>query len=160
MTTKRSQLAHFMNVGTSESPDYRRMGEGITTGAINYNANTTQETYIHQDSGVTLVDSYAPTLPIEQKVSPGDDVYDFVEALRKIRAVSPDNRTDIVNVTLFDTPSGGEYPAEKQTVEIQFETFGGEGGVSLPFNYTLNYIGDPVIGTFDPVAREFTPASS
>ena len=52
---KRSLLATFLNTGTSESPTWSLIGDGVTEQTINYNPQTTDETYINQDSGDTDV---------------------------------------------------------------------------------------------------------
>jgi hypothetical protein len=58
---------------------------------------------------------------------------------------------------MYETPAIGEYPAEKQAVSVQIEDFGGDGGASVKINYTINFIGDPVPGTFNPTTLIFTP---
>jgi hypothetical protein len=156
---KRSQFATFMNVGTSETPDYALIGEGVLEAVINYNPQTEEETYIHQDSGTTEITSYRPTMPVDQKAVAGDDVFDFLDGLRKARAVLDDAKTDIVNVWLYEAEVTGAWPAEKQAVSISFNTFGGPGGETAVINYTINFLGDPVQGTFNPSTKTFTPAA-
>lgn len=153
----RSDFKTFINTGTTESPVWALLGEGITTGAINYNPQTTEETYIHQTSGTTLIESYRPTFPVDAALDIADDALDYVEGLRQARSVGADAETEIVNVWLYETPSGSEYPAERQSVNIQFDTFGGDGGGPTRFSFTVNYLGDPVIGTFNPSTETFTP---
>jgi hypothetical protein len=156
---KRSQFASFLNVTPEAAATYARIGEGVTSGAINYNPAVTNETYIHEDNASISVDSYAPTLPIEQTAVNGDPVFEFVDALRRSRAVLADAETDMVSVDLYETPAGSEYPAEQQQVSIQIDTFGGDGGAKTRITYTINAIGDPVVGTFNPTTLAFTPAS-
>jgi hypothetical protein len=156
---RRSAFAIFLNVGTQETPDYARIGDGVTTSEISYNPQTREETYIHQDSGVTEIESYRPTMPIEAVAKAGDDVFDYIDGLRKTRAVLDDALTDAVLVYLYESPVEGEYPAEQQPVSVQIESFGGDGGSTVRINYTLNFVGDPVIGTFDPTDADFTPAA-
>jgi hypothetical protein len=55
-----------------------------------------------------------------------------------------------VNVWLYKTPALGYYLAEKQAVSVQVDDFGGDGGAAAKLNYTLNFIGDPTPGTFNP----------
>jgi hypothetical protein len=156
---KRSLFAIFLNTGTSETPAYNLMGEGITSQTVNYNPQTSEENYIHQDSGVTDVESYKLTIPTPQTAIAGDPVFTFVDNLRKNRAVLSDARTDVVLVELYGTETSGAYPAEKNICSIQVDDFGGEGGSSIAINYTVNLIGDPTKGTFDPTTKTFTPAA-
>ena len=154
---KRSEVKTFMNVVPGGTASYKLVGDGVTTGTINYNPVSTSETYIHEDSASISIDSYAPTLPIEASAKAGDDVFEFVDGLRKARAVLAAAETDIVNVWLYETPTSGEYPAEKQSCSIQIDSFGGDGGVAAKINYTINFIGDAVLGTFNPTTFAFTP---
>jgi len=153
---KRSEFKTFLNTGTSQSPVWSLIGEGVTSGAINYNPETEEEIYIHEDSGTTEITSYKPTMPVEAKAVAGDAAFDFVDNLRVTRAVLADAYAEIVNVWLYEGAVAGEYPAEKQNVSIQIEDFGGEGGATAVINYTINFRGDPTVGTFDPVAGAFT----
>lgn len=156
-TVKRSEFAVFMNITPGDSATYALIGDGVTTGSINYNPQTLEETYIHQDSGTTEIESYRPTLPLEMTCKAGDDVFDFVDGLRQSRAVLDDAKTDVVLVYLYEDAVGGEYPAEKQGVSIQIDTFGGDGGASNKLAYTINFLGDPAGGSFNPSSKEFTP---
>lgn len=46
---KRSQLKTFLNTGTVAVPVWSLLGDGIVSAAINYNPQTSDETYIHED---------------------------------------------------------------------------------------------------------------
>ena len=128
---KRSQVKSFLQTATTPSVVLSLIGDGVTTGAINYNPETTSETYIHEDSGTTSVERYAPTLPIEATAVNGDAVFEFVDNLRKTRATLDDAETYLVNVWMYETATDTDkYAAEKQAVSIQIDSFGGDGGVS------------------------------
>jgi hypothetical protein len=155
---KRSSVKTFILTDDTPSNEvYSLLGEGVTTGTINMNPKTTEETYIHEDTASISVDSYAPTMPVEMTAVQGDAVFSFIDGLRKDRAVLGDAETYIVNVWLYEAAVGGAYPAEKQKVSIQVDTFGGDGGAPTKINYTLNYVGDAVVGTFNPSTLVFTP---
>lgn len=154
--SKRSEFQTFINTGTTGSPVWELLGEGITSGTLQYNPQTTEEVYIHQDSGTTEIESYRPTQPFEAKHKETDAALAYLDGLRKTRPVLADALGEIVNVWLYETPTAGAYPAERQTVGIQFDTFGGDGGTENVFGFTLNYRGDPVPGTFNPTTTTFT----
>ena len=156
-TVKRSQFAAFLNVGTAAEPEYALIGDGVTTATINYNPQIREETYIHQDSASKDVERYAPEFPLEQTCRAGDGVFDFVDGLRQARAVEDAAKTDVVLVYLYETPTDGKYPAERQPVSVAIESFGGDGGTANKINYSLNFVGDPTPGTFDPSTKTFTP---
>ena len=153
---KRSEFRTFLNTGTTATPVWSLLGDGITSAAINYNPQTTEEVYIHQDSGTTEIESYRPTMPVEAKAVSGDDAFDYIDNLRKSRAVLDDAKSEIVNVWLYEAAVSGAYPAERQPVSVQIDDFGGEGGQTVVINFTINYLGDPTPGTFNPTTGTFT----
>lgn len=157
---KRSLFAIFMNTTPTGTATYARMGQGITSHKVDYNPETSDETYVSEDSGTTDVESYKPSIATQQTAIQGDEVFDFVDGLRQSRAILDAARTDIVMVNMYGTATGGAYPAEKNTVSIQIDDFGGDGGKSVEINYTVNMVGDPVKGTFDPSTKTFTPEGS
>jgi hypothetical protein len=153
---KRSQIATYVNTTPSTTATYALLGVGVTTGKINMNPKTTEETYIHEDTANISLDSYAPTLPVEMTVHDDDDVFEFIDDLRINRAVLDDAETDIVNVFLYQSSTTGGYPAEKQSVSVQIDDFGGDGGTPAKINFTFNYLGDAVSGAFDVTSKAFT----
>lgn len=155
---KRSKFAVFIDVSATSTPDWALLGEGITTASINYNPQTSEETYIHQDSGTTEIESYKPTLPIECSFDKGDAALAYLDTLRKSRAVLDDAVRDALLVYLYEDAVSGAYPAEKQSVSIQIDSFGGDGGGKIKINSTLNFRGDAIDGTFNPTTGTFTAA--
>lgn len=153
---KRSQVQSFLL--TDDSPEtWSLIGSGVSTGTINYNPETSSETNIHEDNATIEVERYAPTFPVEAKAIKGNAVFDFIDAMRKSRATLTDAHAYLMNVELYETPvSTDQYPAEKQLVSIQIDSFGGDGGVVNRISYTINYIGDPVRGKYDVSAGTFT----
>ena len=156
ITAKRSQIKSFLNTGTPAAPVYSIIGDGITTATINYNPKTLQQIFITEDTGHTEIESYMPNLPLEGVVKFGDAAFDFVDNLRKNRAVLTDAHTDIVNVWMYETAVAGAYPAEQQPVSIQIDDYGGDGGTVAKIKYTINYLGPAVQGTFNPTTLTFT----
>ncbi len=55
---KRSQVQSFINTTPSAAATYELIGDGVVTGTINYNPQTSEETYIHEDSATIAVESY------------------------------------------------------------------------------------------------------
>ena len=155
---KRSQFKSFLNTGTILSPTWSLIADGVTTGKVNYNPKTTEETYIDADVASIAVESYAPTMPIEATAKNGDAAFEFIDTLRKGRSILGDAESEVVNVWLYETPALGYYPAEKQTVGIQVDDFGGDGGAATKVNYTINFIGDPVKGFYNPATSTFVAA--
>lgn len=156
---KRSTLMAFLNTTPDTTETWSRMGKGITGQTINYNPQTTTEQYIDEDNATTDVDSYQPSIQTPQTVYVGEPCFEFVNKLRKSRAVGDDARTEILLVDAF---SGGDtgYPAEKNVCSIQIDDFGGDAGKPISITYTLNMVGDPVQGTFSASTKTFTASTA
>lgn len=156
---KRSQIATFVNTTPDSTATYNLLGIGVTTATPNMNPKTTEETYIHEDSATTTLDSYAPTMPVEMTADTDSDVFEFLDGLRVNRAVLADAATDIVEVRLYQSSSGGAYPATQQAVTVQIDDgLGGDGGTPAKINFTFNYMGNPVQGSFNVSSNTFTSA--
>ena len=154
---KRSKLAIFLDTsGGEETAEWALIGNGVTEQTIAYNPTTSDEVYIHQDSGTVDVESYKPNIPTPMTAIKGDPVFDYVDGLRKTRAIGADARTKICIVYLYETETTGAYPAEQNDCSIQIDDFGGAGGESATINFTINLIGDAVVGTFNPTTKSFT----
>lgn len=155
---KRSKLAMFLNTAgaEAEAPVYSLIGEGVTEQTIGYNPQTSDETYIHQDSGTVDVESYKVNIPTPMTAIKGDPVFDFVDDIRIKRKVLSEAVTDCVIVYLYKTETSGKYMAERSKCSVQIDDFGGAGGESAKLNFTLNLQGDPTYGTFDPATKTFT----
>lgn len=147
---KRSLTKTFLNTGTPAAPTWVLIGDGVTNAVIAMNPKTLEETYISEDSANISIESYSPKLPIEMTALNSDAAFEYIDALRKARSVLADVETEICNVWLYEDFALGYYPAEKQAVSIQSDSIGGEGGSSVKMNYTVNFIDDPVKGTFNP----------
>ncbi len=154
---KRSLFAKFLNTGTSAAPTWSIIGDGVVSATINYNPQVTTEQYIHQDSATTEVDSYQPVLPVEASLMVGDSVLDVIDGLRQSRAVLGDAHKELLMVYLYETPVDNQYPAERQEVSVMVDDFGGDGGSPIKVNFTLNFVGDPVLGKYNPTSKTFTP---
>lgn len=153
---KRSEFATFLDTTPATTPTWSRVGDGVTTGLVNYNPEVTTETYIHEDTATTTVERYAPNMPIEAQCINTDAVFEFVDNLRRTRAIGTAAETDMLMVYLYETPvSTDQYPAELQPVSIQIDSFGGDGGVINRINFTINFRGNPTTGLYDLGAGTF-----
>jgi hypothetical protein len=159
MTTgkvKRSEIKTFLNTTPSTTATYVLIGDGVASGKISYAPETSKETYINADNAAVRVESYAPTMAIEMVAKNGDAVFEYIDAMRKARAILDAAETDIVNVWAYETGGPTAYPAEKQPVSIQIDEFGGDGGKAAKISYTLNYNGTPSLGTYNANTGVFT----
>lgn len=146
---KRSLFASFMDTKTgSDTTAWARFGKGVTSQTITYNPESTSEQYIDEDSATTSIDSYAPTMNGAMTAYKGEPIFEYVDGLRKKRAVGADAETDVLLVYIYDkSETGNTYAAEKQHVSVQIDDFAGDAGGGLPVNFTVNFMGDSEQGT-------------
>jgi len=95
-------------------------------------------------------------MPTEITASNSEAAFEYLDAFRKSRAVLGDAETDIVNVWNYETGGPTAAPAEQQSVSIQIDSFGGDGGKAVKLSCTINYMGDPTTGTFNTSTLAFT----
>lgn len=154
---KRSKFAVFLNTAPkTDTPIWNLVGDGVTELSIAYNPQISEVTYINQDSGVTDVEGYKPTIATPMTAMAGDAVFEFVDTLRVGRKVLSESMTECLLVYLYKDETAGVYPAEKNVCAVQIDDFGGVGGEATKLNFTLNLQGDAVLGTFDPSKKVFT----
>lgn len=159
---KRKLQAVFMDVTPAAEPGsetYEIVGINTTDLSISYNPQTNSEQDIVSDTAETEITGYQPTAAVTQQATKGDPVYEFINEMRKKRAVLADSYTTIVLVDLYDAAEAadGSFEAELQPVSIQIDSYGGAGGEPLSIGYTINFRGDSTLGTFDPKTKKFTP---
>lgn len=145
---KRSEFATFLNITPKAGATYARMGKGITSQSISYSPTVTTETYIHEDSATNSLDGYAASLNTPQTCYAGEPIFEFIDGLRRKRAVGADAETDIVMVYIYAAGTeAGSYAAERNKCTIAVEEFGGEGGQATSLTYTIHLNGNPELGT-------------
>lgn len=144
---KRSEFATFLNTTPASTETWSRMGKGITGQTLAYNPTVNTNQFIDEDSGTSELEAYAPNIPTPQNAIVGDAVFDYVDSLRKTRALGSDAETDLLMVYIYDKDADDAYTAEKQRVVISIDDFGGDGGNPVVINYTVNFVGDAEMGT-------------
>lgn len=160
MAEKRSAFLLFINTAPKETDaSYSLIGDGVTELSISYNPQTNTEQYIHQDTANTELTGYQPNAPVTAQAVKGDTAFEFVNDMRKSLPIGSDAHTDIVMVDVFETATGGAYPAMRQPVSIQIDSYGGAASDPLTIGYTINWRGNGVSGTFNPTTKTFTEGS-
>lgn len=161
---KRSEFATFINTTPGSTATYCRMGKGITGQSVSYNPTVNTETYINEDSATNSIDGYAPSINTPQTCYVGEPVFEYVDKLRRNRALGADAETDVVLVYIYSQSgeTAGVYNAEKCRCAISVEEFGGDAGNPVSLTYTVNFNGDPELGTatISEGAMTFTKASA
>ncbi len=158
---KRSLVAHYVNSTPSATGDvWELMGEGVSSAQMSMNPQTETQQYIHEDVATTQVTGYQPNMPVDQIVYPGDDLFDFIDAIRQAGpSIGANDKTELVEVRLYESPdtAGTSYPATKWSVQIQIDNApGGDGGANASISYTLNVQGAATDGDFNVSTLAFS----
>lgn len=151
----RNKMAIYIDTTPTSTATYTLLGVGITELSVEYNPQTTTEQDIVSATADTEITGYQPTAGASMKVNKGDDVYNFINGLRKKRALLGDALTEIILVDLYENESSGAYPAEKQPVSISIDNYGGAATDPLSIGFTVNYKGDAEVGTYNPTTSTF-----
>jgi len=159
--TKRSLVAHYVDSTPTDSADvWELLGEGISSAQMAMNPQTNTEQYVHEDIATTRITGYQPNMPVEQVVYPGDDLFDFIDAIRQAGpSIGANDITELVEVRLYESPdtAGTSYPATKWAIQIQIDNApGGDGGADASISYTLNVQGAATDGDFNTSTLAFT----
>lgn len=136
------------------------MGEGVTELTVSYNPQTSTNQYIHQETANTDLTGYQPNAPVTAQAVKGDPAFDFINGMRKKLPIGNEANTDIVMIDVFDNPTGDAYPATRQPVSIQIDSYGGAATDPLSIGYTINWRGNGEDGTFDKETKTFTASGT
>lgn len=141
----REQIASFLNVTpTSTNPSWKIIGVGITDYGQAYNPQVETEKWIIHKNATSSLESFQVQGDVSQKCYFGDDVYDFVNNLRRYAKVGSEVNTQVLDVDLYDETSGS-YKATKYDVSVVVTSYA--TGETPVIEYTIYYNGDPTVGT-------------
>lgn len=162
MSEKRSAFLLFINTapGGNGTGSYALVGDGVTELSISYNPQTNTEQFIHQDTANTNLTGYQPNAPVTAQVIKDDKAFEFINNMRKKLPIGSDAHTDVVMVDVFEEETGGSFPAIKQKVAVQIDTYGGAASDPLSIGYTINWLGPGEEGTFNPDTKTWSGGAS
>lgn len=133
----------FLNISASGTENWKRCATS-TDFAIQYNPNTEEYDYISYANPIDVLESYKPSIPQTQTAYIGDPIYDFVADIARRQLVGEDAVCDCLIVRQEMNAGGTAHLAEKFPVLITIDT---DDFVAKTITYTINYHGDPVLGT-------------
>ena len=154
----RVELMHFLNTTPGGgTPTWDVIGEGHPNLSTAYNPTTETQQWINQRTGTTTVQNYAPVIDAEQIAHAGDPVFDFVDEISWKLKTGADAETDYLEVRAYNATGGTSYPARRFRVSISIDTEGDAATDPVSRSYNINFMGDPIFGTFNPSTNAFTP---
>lgn len=154
---QRRFMAHFVNAaapGASQA-EYERLGDDLEEYSVEMNANVDKKNNILGGTSVNL-DSYQPQASVEPYYAVvGSKLFERLQMIVDERQTLDDLKTDVVEVHLWKSASGGGYEAYKEEAIIEVSSYGGDyTGYQIPFN--LHYTGVRTKGTFNLSTNTFT----
>lgn len=153
---KRHQYADYLNVGTSDAPNFVLMGTGFTTLDEEPGAQTETSKYVNEVTSSTEIVSYESSFPFDADQVIDQEAVDALYQVGRNHYVGEDAEFEYVRVELWNAAEDGGYEARKFTVAAEVATISGENKQVI--SGTLHAIGDPTQGTFDTSTNTFTAA--
>lgn len=153
---ERRWMAHYINAGTSESPQYVRLGKDLEEFSPEMAAKVEKTSNILGETRVAIT-GYEKSGTVEPYFAEkGDALFDRLQKIVDEQLVLDDLKTEMLEVHMWEAESSGAFPAIKQDAHIEVTSYGGDtNGYQIPF--TVHYTGQPVKGKFDPAKNTFTP---
>ena len=155
---KRSQVHHYLNIGTKDSPEWERLGKGWKKFTENPNAQIESIQYIDADSATTDTVSYEPNYAFECDLMHTNAAIKKVYDIAKQRKTYSDCILDVLTVDAFEeTEENKICTAYRENLSVQVTSIDGEKKMSMSGNF--NGQGDGIKGKFNLADRTFTADS-
>ena len=154
----RHMIADYLNVGTSDKPEYVLMGTGFTTLDESPGAQTDSVKYVNEKSSSSSITGYETSFAYEAEHIQEEKAVDALYMVGRNHYTGSDAEFDYIRVELWNKGAGeNEFEARKFLVACEVSDYSGENKQVLKGN--LNAVGDPVLGTFNTETRTFTEAT-
>lgn len=155
---QRHQIADYLNIGTSESPNWVLMGVGFTSLNENFGAESESSKYVNEASESSSVTSYKSVFPFEAHLIKSQEAVNALYTVGRNHLVGAEAEFEYCRVELFDGKASAEstYAARKFLVSAEVSSIEGDKKQSVKGN--LNAVGDPADGYFNTKTPAFTAA--
>lgn len=155
---QRHQIADYLNIGTSESPNWVLMGVGFTSLNETFGAESESSKYVNEASESSSVTSYKSAFPFEAHLIKSQEAVNALYTVGRNHLVGAEAEFEYCRVELFDGKASAEstYAARKFLVSAEVSSIEGDKKQSVKGN--LNAVGDPVDGYFNTKTPAFTAA--
>lgn len=153
---QRHQIADYLNIGTSESPNWVLMGVGFTSLNETFGAESESSKYVNEASESSSVTSYKSVFPFEAHLIKSQEAVNALYTVGRNHLVGAEAEFEYCRVELFEGKASAEstYAARKFLVSVETSTLEGDKKQSVKGN--LNAVGDPVDGYFNTKTPAFT----
>lgn len=152
----RKYMAHFIDASFGGvSAKYVRLGKDLEEFSVELNPETEQKTNIIGETTFKHngYEASAEADPYYAEV--GDPLFERLQKIVDERAKDDTCKTSALEVHLWDGDEDAGYKAVKQDCYVIPTSYGGDtSGYQIPFS--VNYVGERTMGTYDPKTGEFT----
>lgn len=155
---QRHQIADYLNIGTSESPNWVLMGVGFTSLNETFGAESESSKYVNEASESSSVTSYKSVFPFEAHLIKSQEAVSALYTVGRNHLVGAEAEFEYCRVELFEGKASADstYAARKFLVSAEVSSIEGDKKQSVKGN--LNAVGDPVDGYFNTKTPAFTAA--
>lgn len=155
---QRHQIADYLNIGTSESPNWVLMGVGFTSLNETFGAESESSKYVNEASESSSVTSYKSVFPFEAHLIKSQEAVNSLYTVGRNHLVGAEAEFEYCRVELFEGKASADftYAARKFLVSAEVSSIEGDKKQSVKGN--LNAVGDPVDGYFNTKTPAFTAA--
>ena len=158
---QRHMEADYLNIGTTEEPEFALCGTGFTSLNENPSAQTSSKRYINSVSNRQSVNGYQWTAPFEADQIRSEEALEYIRKISDGLLVGADCETEFVQVDLDKPAEEGEntFHARQRIVAIGISSVTDNTG-EMGFSGTFYGVTDPVEGTFNTKTKTFTAAGA
>lgn len=155
---QRHQIADYLNIGTSESPNWVLMGVGFTSLNETFGAESESSKYVNEASESSSVTSYKSVFPFEAHLIKSQEAVNALYTVGRNHLVGAEAEFEYCRVELFEGKASADstYAARKFLISAEVSSIEGDKKQSVKGN--LNAVGDPVDGYFNTKTPAFTAA--
>lgn len=155
---QRHQIADYLNIGTSDSPNWVLMGVGFTSLNETFGAESESSKYVNEASESSSVTSYKSVFPFEAHLIKSQEAVNALYTVGRNHLVGAEAEFEYCRVELFEGKASADstYAARKFLISAEVSSIEGDKKQSVKGN--LNAVGDPVDGYFNTKTPAFTAA--
>lgn len=161
----RNKVADFYNISkVANTPDWRLLGYGVNSLNETNGAQMEKKTYINEVTASNTVKSYDSSFAFDFDLSVGGQgkwdtaaVEDIAE-IGELHKTGIDAEREYVRMKRYKPAFVGStryFEARKFNVAVEVSNTNGAGGEQMVCTGNLQCIGDPIVGYFDSVNKQF-----
>ena len=153
----REKVQYYLNTGTTGSPVWKLINEGVSSLTTNFNLEWEEEAYIADSAATKYTSGLAPETTFDMNRVKGDAANDKIFTLVWGRKIGTDADLELLTVNYSAGPTNTDnYPAIKDTVNLIYNSIGDEAIKPLKIAVILAHNGTPSVGVYDFGTPGFT----